>query len=59
VFDEPTVSQPILLTVCVLPAVNLNDQPSFPADKIDNIGTDRFLPHELVAFYRSRPKSLP
>jgi hypothetical protein len=59
VFDEPTVSQPILLTVCVLSAVNLNDHPSLPADKIDNIGTDRFLPHKLVAFYRSRPKSLP
>jgi hypothetical protein len=35
----------------MLPAVHFNDQALFPADKVDNIRPDRFLPYELMALY--------
>ena len=48
-----------LLAVCVMTAVNFNDQFSFQTDKINDIVADRMLSAELKSIQSFRPDSIP
>ena len=39
--------------VGVLPAIHLNDESGFAANKVDGVWTDRFLPNEFVTVERA------
>jgi hypothetical protein len=43
----------------MLAAIQLNNQTVFEANEIDNIGTNRHLPPELVALQPSIPEQIP
>ena len=50
---KPSIAHTILLTVCVLPAIDFDDQPTFATDKVDDIRTDRLLAYKLAAIDRA------
>ena len=47
--EQPLIACLVLLAICVLTAVDLQDQSFFAADKINNITADRLLPDEFVS----------
>jgi 50S ribosomal subunit-associated GTPase HflX len=47
VIGQPAIANQVTFVVRVLAAVNLDDEPSLTANKIDDIRTDWFLPHTL------------
>jgi hypothetical protein len=57
--NEPFVANSIACVVGVLPAVYLDDQTMFAANKINRVRTDRLLPNEFVAVERARPEPVP
>src|SRR5690349_367807 len=56
---EPFVARNISQIVYVLAAVDLDHQPAFPADEIDDIRADRLLAHEFAAIDRARAQPIP
>jgi len=46
---QPIIANLISAAIGMLAAIDPYDQSAFPADKIDDIGTDRLLAHELEA----------
>jgi hypothetical protein len=56
---QPLAAHRIALAASVLTAVDFHDQPSLTADEINNITTDRLLPHELETADRTRPQPVP
>jgi hypothetical protein len=59
VVRKPLVANCIAGVVRVLSSIRFNNEASFAADKIDNVGTDRLLPNELVSVKGERPKPIP
>jgi hypothetical protein len=57
--DEPLISNCVALVQSVLATVNFNYETSFTASKINNVWSDRFLPHKFEAVEFSRSKVLP
>jgi hypothetical protein len=58
-FDKPFVAHGIALAVSMLPAINLDDKPTFSANEIDDIETYRLLPDEFVTSQTPRSQSAP
>jgi len=44
---EPQVANGIAVVFGVLSAVDFDDQPSFPANEVHNVRSDRLLPQEF------------
>jgi hypothetical protein len=59
VVDKPFVTNRIARVIRVLPSVDLNNEATITANKIDDIGTDRILPDELVSIQPARPQPMP
>jgi hypothetical protein len=50
---EPLITDHIAPVVGVLPAIHLNDESSFAANKVDGVWADRFLPNKFVTVERA------
>jgi hypothetical protein len=59
VIDKPFVANHIERIVGVLTSVYLNNEPTFAANEINYVWTDRFLPNKLVAIEPARPDTPP
>ena len=59
VVDKPFVADSITSTVCVLPAINLNDEATFAAGEVNGVGTHRLLSNKLLAIKPARPQPAP
>ncbi len=59
VIGKPFVANHISRIIRMLPPVDLNNEATFTANKIDDVGTDRFLPDELVSIQPARPQPMP
>ena len=59
VIGKPFVANGIACVISVLPAVDLNYEPTVTADKVDRIRADRLLPHKLIAVQSARPEPIP
>ena len=46
-FDEPLIANGVASTLGVLAAIDLDDKPFLPTDKIDDIRPNRLLTHEF------------
>jgi hypothetical protein len=57
--DEPFVAHLVALAVSVLTAIELDDQPFFATDEVDNVGPDRLLTDELVSVDGARTQTVP
>jgi hypothetical protein len=56
---QPSIAHAITFIVSMLPAIQLDNQSSFPTNKICNVGTDWLLPNKFVTIDRSRTNSIP
>jgi len=56
---EPTVSTPITFAFTVLATINLNHEPTFVRDKINNKGTYRGLTPKSCSAKAMRSKPIP
>ena len=57
--DEPLISNRVPRVRSMLTAVDFDDEPSFSANKIDDVRTDWLLPDELEATQCARAEVLP
>jgi hypothetical protein len=53
VTGEPLIADHVMRVVSVLPAIHLNDEASFAANKVDGVWADRFLPNKFVTVERA------
>jgi len=53
------ITQDVAGTIRMLSAIDLNNQTTLAADKVDCVRTDRLLANELAAIDRARPQPLP
>jgi hypothetical protein len=53
VISEPLVAGHVILVVSMLPAIHLNNERAFAANKVDGVWTDRFLPNKFVTTERA------
>jgi len=58
-FAEPCIPDDIALAVCVLTAINFNDEPMLATEKVSDITTDRLLANELEAVHFACAKPPP
>src|SRR6202035_5446085 len=56
VIGKPFVSNYISRIIRMLPSVDFNNEATVTANKIDDVGTNRFLPDELVSIQPARPQ---
>lgn len=59
VIGKPFVANGIARVVSVLPSIDLNDEATVSADKVDGVRTDRLLPNELIAVQPAQPEPIP
>ena len=59
VIDEPFVANHVARVVGVLASIQLNNETTFTADKVDSVGTDRLLPNKFVTVQPARSKLVP
>jgi hypothetical protein len=53
VTGEPLIADHVMPVVGVLPAIHLNDEAGFAANKVDGVWADRFLPNKFVTVERA------
>jgi hypothetical protein len=58
-FDKPFVANHIARIIRVLPAINLDDEPTLPANEVDNIAINRLLPNKFVTTQAARSQPMP
>jgi hypothetical protein len=58
VIAKPAIAQYVTRVIRVLPAIDLNHEPSLPAREIDHVRTNRKLPNEFVT-ERTGTKMIP
>jgi hypothetical protein len=59
VIGKPLIADHVMPVVSMLPAIHLNDETGFAANKVDGVWSDRFLPNKFVTIERARPKPAP
>ena len=59
VIGKPLVADHVVGVVSMLPAIDLNDQTSFAAYKVNRVWANRLLPNKFVTVERARPKPAP
>ena len=58
-FDKPLIPDGVASAISVLAAIDLDDEPLLPTDKIHDIRPDRLLTHEFESAERPRTKVAP
>jgi hypothetical protein len=56
---EPSIAYRITLVRRMLPAIHLDNESLLATDKIDNVGSDRFLTNEFMAHQAARAQVTP
>jgi hypothetical protein len=59
VIDKPFVANHIARIVGMLASIDLNNEPTFAADQINRVWTDRLLPDKFVTVETARPETIP
>jgi hypothetical protein len=59
VVGQPLIPDSVPFVSSVLATIHLDDEPLFPADKIDNVGPDWLLANKFEAIHSTRPDILP
>ena len=59
VIGKPLVSEHIARVVGMLPPIDLNNNATLPANQIDRVGTNRFLPNKFEAVEPASAKTVP
>jgi len=58
-FNEPPVSDSVSRVCSMLAAIDLDDESSLSANKVDDVGANWFLAHEFEAAEPARPEVPP
>ena len=59
VIDKPFVANHVARVVGVLTSIQLNNETTFTADKVDSVGTDRLLPNKFLTVQPAPSKLVP